>query len=852
MAFELKPYQEQAATEVVLELRDAQRVYARRQKLTAVGLSAPTGAGKTVIATSVLERLLLGDSEHDPIGDLTVLWVTDDPALNRQTINKMLAASHRFTDDDFIEIDAGFDQRTLERGRIHFAHIHLFGRGTTSMQKSNSREYGLWEIVANSVARFGENLLLVRDEAHRGTEGSKKDVPSIIARLTHGGSSDHFSGHVQPAMPVVFGISATIDKFRKEMAGQRSLEEVPVPVTEVRESGLLKDRIIVKYPGEHQPAEYTLLETAIDRLRAADAAWTEHSEDTGTARVEPLLVVQVSPDAGDEDKRLAGYLSVLERKWSALKGGAVAHSFDSHATKRVGDKEIRYVAPDRIAADNRVRVVFFKNALTTGWDCPRAEVMLSFRNAKDYTNIAQLIGRMVRTPQGVRIEGKHADALNAVTLYLPRYDKNSVAQVIAALTDDTDGDIDITLDPVDAVKAKGEKVDQAFALLSRLPSDVRNTKAFKSETDRLLGLARLLRRYRVLDDAGSQARTRLVGAIATEARVHAAELDRLSQDVVTLDVSQTVYDYRRGVTKSDEPADVVHAGHHDIDAQFAAAVRVLPDATGKWYWNDLCDHMDPDEAKVRVASLVKTPEMASILVSAVEYAATAQVEAWRVKFENEIATKGRDVRREFDMVWAAHRGTHVADIVVPDTYVAASEVVDRKAEPPVAKPVDVFDKHLYVTPPGHRVVGAGKFPFAPGSSWERDVVRKETSIPSLVGWYRNPPRSQHGLGIAYEDGDKPGLMYPDFMFFHEDGPEVVLDIVDPHQHNQSDTGPKWAGLARWAERNNELVRRVVAVIKTDTTLRALDLTKDGVVERLDSCRGRSDIEKVFDDLGSNY
>ena len=42
--------------------------------------------------------------------------------------------------------------------------------------------------------------------------------------------------------------------------------------------------------------------------------------------------------------------------------------------------------------------MFFKMALSTGWDCPRAEVMMSFRRAEDHTYIAQLLGRMVRTP----------------------------------------------------------------------------------------------------------------------------------------------------------------------------------------------------------------------------------------------------------------------------------------------------------------------------------------------------------------------------------------------------------------------------------------------------------------------
>jgi hypothetical protein len=48
--------------------------------------------------------------------------------------------------------------------------------------------------------------------------------------------------------------------------------------------------------------------------------------------------------------------------------------------------------------------VFFTTALTTGWDCPRAEVMMSFRRAVDHTTIAQLVGRMVGTPLARTVE----------------------------------------------------------------------------------------------------------------------------------------------------------------------------------------------------------------------------------------------------------------------------------------------------------------------------------------------------------------------------------------------------------------------------------------------------------------
>ena len=50
---------------------------------------------------------------------------------------------------------------------------------------------------------------------------------------------------------------------------------------------------------------------------------------------------------------------------------------------------IRKLEQSRIQDSPEVKVVLFKTALTTGWDCPRAEVMMSFRRAQDPTSIAQ-------------------------------------------------------------------------------------------------------------------------------------------------------------------------------------------------------------------------------------------------------------------------------------------------------------------------------------------------------------------------------------------------------------------------------------------------------------------------------
>ncbi len=87
-----------------------------------------------------------------------------------------------------------------------------------------------------------------------------------------------------------------------------------------------------------------------------------------------------------------------------------------------------------------VRVLLAKDAISTGWDCPRAEVLVSLRPAKDRTHITQLLGRLVRTPLARRIESD--ERLNAVTCFLPHFDLTTakqVADIMTGVTQEDDG-----------------------------------------------------------------------------------------------------------------------------------------------------------------------------------------------------------------------------------------------------------------------------------------------------------------------------------------------------------------------------------------------------------------------------
>ena len=80
------------------------------------------------------------------------------------------------------------------------------------------------------------------------------------------------------------------------------------------------------------------------------------------------------------------------------KNECFANVFGEHEDIKKPSGIIRYIKPENVSGYEEVKILFAKDAVSTGWDCPRAEVIYSRRKRTDPTYIAQLIDRMVRTP----------------------------------------------------------------------------------------------------------------------------------------------------------------------------------------------------------------------------------------------------------------------------------------------------------------------------------------------------------------------------------------------------------------------------------------------------------------------
>ena len=119
MKFTLKDYQEDAVDDVLNSLERARTAWGAGDcKETSLALTAPTGAGKTVMAAAVIESLFYGSDKFDvdPDEGAVVLWFSDDPNLNEQTRMRLMDASEKFTSSDLLVIEPPFAQPKLDPG----------------------------------------------------------------------------------------------------------------------------------------------------------------------------------------------------------------------------------------------------------------------------------------------------------------------------------------------------------------------------------------------------------------------------------------------------------------------------------------------------------------------------------------------------------------------------------------------------------------------------------------------------------------------------------------------------------------------------------------------------------------
>ncbi len=832
MRFTLKDFQTEAADQLMEAISDA-RTPAARGRAQAVVLSSPTGSGKTVIVTEMIERIMFGHNGTAPDPKATFLWLSDLPQLNEQSKQKIAEASDKIGPTRLMTIETWFKHPRLMPGVVHFLNTQKLSSTGLLTQTGDDREATIWQIIDRTVAAASASFYLIIDEAHRGMRDAES-APAVrtrnenkrfttVQRFIKGDPNVGL-----PAVPMIVGVSATPERFQRLLEGtNRAVHPVTVNPASVRVSGLIKDRIKLAVAEDGDQADWSMLREAGKRYNTYRSEWADYCEANRIKpAVSPVLVVQVENGTAKRvtNTDLGKCVKELREACGHFPSGALAHCFDEEGDVPAGDYQLRKIEASKIADDADVRVVFFKTALSTGWDCPRAEVMMSFRRAVDDTLIAQLVGRMVRTPLARRIESN--EFLNSVSLALPHYDDSAVGEIVKKLQDpETGASGEVVKEKETAVYRRAAGTEDLFAALATLPTYVVDRPKRLAESSRLVKLARNLTFNGVGDSLQSKCRRFVLDALL-EQRQRLRKDPKWTERVEgQAKVPVTEFTIEYGQWKADtEPASYfIEASEENIYDLFQRCSGVLGEGLHDTYANRSEFRGNIHTARLELFFILQDAQA----LKAVQDKCEAEFERLWLEHKDDIALMSAPTRDKYNQL--RRRGAKAAaeSIIAPET------IEVRKESP-------MWAGHVYVDE-------RGKFGWK-ANRWEEKVLNQETKQTGHAAFLRNVPRKSWSLCVPY-GLDNSDAMFPDLLLFRRLKGKIVVDVLEPHSDHFADAVAKAQGLARFAGQHGDLFGRIDIMQVEGDVIKSLRLQDRKIREKVLRMSKPEDLLALYEEHG---
>ena len=401
------PFQQKAIDEM---LESFKLLWQNNESTVELTLKAPTGSGKTFITTHFIDAL---SRQPDWTEDVAFVWITFSDDLAMQSRNKFNEYFFPTLSNQLLTIQ-DFKNGILNKNDILFLNWQkLVSRRASDRtlrrpdEAELQKESGFYfEDVAENTQAAGRQIVMIIDESHKNvTESAYRDV-------------------INPLNPrVIVKVSATPEKeptasqVKNHQAGW-----VEVDIKDVIEEGLIKKEIVSQTEDDlkrynNQDLDKLMLDLAIDKRNQLIQDWAAFG-----AEINPLILIQLPDDDKDAEARGVEKKETIVKKYLAEKGF-------SQSQIAVWLSDVPKTEALRTITDNKSSVAFllFKYAAGTGWDCPRAHILVMFREIKSDTFRTQTLGRIRRMPVH---DKRLADFPELQTGYLyTNYSRNEVSNI---------------------------------------------------------------------------------------------------------------------------------------------------------------------------------------------------------------------------------------------------------------------------------------------------------------------------------------------------------------------------------------------------------------------------------------
>ena len=365
MIYTLKNYQRDA----VDELKGYIELGFRSKNRKEVVFKAPTGSGKTFMAASLFEELA---GEHSDV-NFCILWACPGKGeLHKQSHDAVKTYLGGNPVCSLLEEDFFGSRKFIKNKEIVFINWEKLiqkdkGTGAWANNLMKDQEGMNFIDVIDQTKKNGTKVVLVVDESHIGSSAKARIqefintiiIPSILLEMSATPLNDHIDVEVNPEDVIKEGMIKedviVNEGIKKE---DKSLEEKDSELLILEKGFAKREEIVKKY------AELNI-------------------------NVNPLVLIQI-PNVDEGEAKKLVIKDFLREKGITEANGKLKLWCDNHDP--FDKKEIR-------KNNDITEYLIFKTAVATGWDCPRAHILVKFREGKSETFETQTIGRILRTAE---------------------------------------------------------------------------------------------------------------------------------------------------------------------------------------------------------------------------------------------------------------------------------------------------------------------------------------------------------------------------------------------------------------------------------------------------------------------
>lgn len=453
----------------------------------------------------------------------------------------------------------------------------------------------------------------------------------------------------------------------------------------------------------------------------------------------------------------------------------------------------------------------------------------SYRSAHEYTFIAQLLGRMVRTPLAHRI--KSIPELNDVSLFLPFFDSETVKQVVKALEESDNVSFAETGSEKELVTYERENAyADVFDSMGNLITYSIDSSRKQSPLKSYMLLAHAISSDGIDVSSFGAAKNGMLDEMDKEiADIKSSpDYDSRVEAVTGLKVDSLIFDYGDSTMSVDTDNNTTEVSEYDIARHFEQAGKRLGEGMHREYWKR---HADDDYIDVQI-EVIMLADNTSAMERLEKYAELCFLSLYDNN-RRSIGKLSEEKQTRYD------RLVHSSVQPVPLEW-----KLPKTIDFTISETAQAYQKHLFCEAGGSAHIAL--------NTWESGVLKEE--IDDAVCWLRNLDRKTWSLEIPYEVKGVWTPMYPDLVIVRADSSGYIFDILEPHDPSRKDNCPKAIGLAKFAEKHGasfgriELIREQSGVDGKKHFYR-LDMGKIQIRNKVRAIKSNDELDAIFEEYG---